>query len=115
MPPHTGKVWLAVKGARYWSGQIRLAVARAGYSRRGKVQPLRVRAHRGNREQEKQPPMFHLAILAVGVYCRMNGSADCVAWFADPRQYRARQQPLQWLVRQVLLDVYWQRFQPNVL
>jgi hypothetical protein len=73
MPPHTGKVWLAFKGPRCWSGQIRLAIAHAGYSRCGKVQPLRLRAHRENREQEKPSPMSHLAILAVGVHCRMDG------------------------------------------
>jgi hypothetical protein len=66
MPPHIGEVWLAVKRTQCWGGQIRLAVARAGYSRCGKVQPLRLRARRENREQEKQPLMSHLAILAVG-------------------------------------------------
>jgi len=78
MPPHTGEVGLAVKGPRCWSGQIRLGVARSGYSRCGKVQPLRLRVRRENREQEKQPLMSHLAILAVGVHCRMDGSGDCV-------------------------------------
>lgn len=88
MPPQTGEVWLAVEGTRCRSGQVRLAVASAGCSWRGKVQPLRVSARRENREQEKQSLMSHLAILAVGVHCRMDGSGDRARLVGDPEVTR---------------------------
>ena len=107
--PESGKVGLAIGGARRRSGEIRLAVARAGNPGRGIVHPLRWRAGRKEREQDEQPPISHVQSSRHQCYFgrwrrskeivnRSRGASDRVAlrdqrygWRQDPRNEAARE------------------------
>ena len=107
--PESGKVGLAIGGARQRTGEIRLTVARARNPGRGIVQPLRWGAGRKDREQDEQSPISHVQSTRYQCYFgrwrrskeivnRSRGASDRVAlqdqrygWRQDPRNEAARE------------------------
>ncbi len=75
--PDAGEIRLAVGRPRRRRGQVRFTVARAGRSRRGKVQPLRVHA-RGHESQKPEHDQEPLA-------CHRAFSSDRLRHFARTR------------------------------